>query len=203
MLIKNRITVLNLNKLSLVLLSVFIFVASACSSAPEKKVFAEFVTLDKSRLKESYWGPFRHPAQISLEETSSILSSVYYKKNQVVWGKPQRLFPKSLIKKIAPIIQKGFSRASSRQAVKFKIRFTQFKADGEAFLNKKGFNIKVSYFSNRSQPLTDTGIWDQNWKLVLKKGQYYPKKRGLLGQADIDRKWIIIPKVKYKIIAKK
>ena len=135
-----------------------------------------------------------------MEEVSTLLSSVHYKRNQVVWGKPQRLFPKSLVSKIAPKIQKGLARASARQAVKFKIRFTYFKADGEAFLNKKGFNIKVSYFSNKSQPLADTGIWDQNWKLALKKGQLYPKKRGLLGQADIDRKWIIIPKVKYKKI---
>jgi hypothetical protein len=120
----------------------------------------------------------------------------------MIWGKPQRLFPKSLVSKIAPKIQKGLSRASARQAVKFKIRFTQFKADGEAFLNKKGFNIKVSYFSNKSQPLADTKIWDQNWKLALKKGQLYPRKRGILGQADIDRKWIIIPKVKYKKITR-
>ncbi len=184
------------------MLSILVFLTSACSSAPGKKVSAEFVTLNKTRLKESYWGPFQHPAQITLEEVSSLLRSVHYTRNQVVWGNPQRLFPISLVGKIAPIVQKGFAKASSRQAVKFKIRFTQFKADGEVFLNKKGFNIKVSYFSNRSQPLTDTGIWDQNWKLVLEKGQFYPRKPGLLGQNDIDRKWIIIPKVKFKKITK-
>lgn len=65
-------------------------------------------------------------------------------------------------------------------------------------MNKKGFNIKVSYFSNRSQPPTDKGIWDQNWKLALIKGQFYPRKSGILGKTDIDKKWIIIPKVKRK-----
>jgi hypothetical protein len=202
MFVKNQILPFDLKKISLTLLSILVFLTSACSSAPSKKVSAEFVTLNKTRLKEFYWGPFQHPAKMTLQEASSLLESIHYIRNQVVWGKPQRLFPKSLVGKIAPIIQKGFSRASSRQAVKFKIRFTQFKADGEVFLNKKGFNIKVSYFSNKSQPLTDTGIWDQNWKLVLKKGQFFPRKPGLLGQNDIDRKWIIIPKVKFKKITK-
>jgi hypothetical protein len=64
--------------------------------------------------------------------------------------------------------------------------------EGEAFINKEGLNWRILSASNLSESFRKTGIWDDNWKLITKKGQRYSQYKDALGLETENFYWITI-----------
>lgn len=157
------------------------------------------VKLDKAKLKDTYSGPFKHPYGFTVDEVESLLRSVYFAQSIILWQKPRPLFLLPLAKKMAPKLRLAFRKATPRQAVSFSIHLRNLKVEGETFVNKRGLNWKIASISNRSEALRQTGLWDNNWKLVARKGQRHVPKTDLLGIKSKNIKWIVIPERNFRV----
>jgi hypothetical protein len=163
-------------------------------------VDTELKKLSTSSLKEVYKGPFRHPVKLKPETTQALLESLRYSKNFITWSKPLPLFSGVIAEKMARPLAREFARANRRQLITFKVRHQQFKIVGEAFVNKYGLNWKITSFHTRSKGFRDSKVWDDNWKLIPNKNQFYWKDRDLFGNSVKDTKWILIPSKNLKTV---
>jgi hypothetical protein len=163
-------------------------------------VETELKKLSISNLKEVYKGPFRHPFKLTPQTTQSLLESIRYSKNFITWSKPRSLFSSVIAEKMARPLAREFAKANRKQLVTFKIRHQQFEIKGEAFVNKYGLNWRIKSFHTQSKGFRESKVWDDNWKLILNKNQFYWKTKDLLGNSVKDFKWILIPSKKLKIV---
>jgi hypothetical protein len=163
-------------------------------------VDTELKKLSTSNLKEVYKGPFRHPIKLRPETTQALLESLRYSKNFITWSKPKPLFSSVIAEKMARPLAREFAKANRRQLIIFKVRHQQFKIEGEAFVNKYGLNWKITSFHTRSKGFRESKVWDDNWKLIPNKNQFYWKDKDLFGNNVKDVKWILIPSKKLKTV---
>jgi hypothetical protein len=163
-------------------------------------VETELKQLSTSNLKEVYKGPFRHPFKLRPQTTQSLLESIRYSKNFITWSKPMPLFSSVIAENMARPLLRGFAKANRKQLVTFKVNHQKFQIEGEAFVNKYGLNWKIKSFHTRSKGFRESKVWDDNWKLMLNKNQFYWKTKDLFGNNVKDVKWILIPSKKLKTV---
>lgn len=176
----------------LIPLSLFLLTSHFSSTSAEELFEVHLKKIQKNKLKIDYSGPFRHPFKFTKDEIQSLLQSIYFSRSIIFWRKPQPLFPDIFAEKLALPISRALEKADSRQVVFFKIHHDLLKLEGEAFINKEGLNWKILNVSNLSESFRQTGIWDDNWKLIAKKGQRYSRYKDALGLDTENFQWITI-----------
>ncbi len=150
------------------------------------------IKVQKNKLKNEYFGPFRHPFKFTKDEIQLLLESIYFSKNTIFWSKPQPILSKRTAKCLAYPISKALAKSDRNKVVNFKVHQKILNLEGEVFINKNGLNWKISSISNLTKSFRQTGIWENNWKLVPKRGQNYYKYNDVLGLETKNLKWIVI-----------
>ncbi len=120
------------------------------------------------------------------------MQSIYFSRSIIFWRKPRPLFSDIFAEKLALPISRALEKATPRQIVSFKVHHDFLKLEGEVFINTEGLNWKILNVSNLSESFRQTGIWDDNWKLIAKKGQHYFLYQDALGLETENLKWITI-----------
>jgi hypothetical protein len=173
-------------------LSIIFLMGLFSDASSEENFDVHLEKIQKNKLKSEYNGPFRHPFKFTKDEVHSLLQSIYFSRSIIFWRKPRLLFSDIISEKMAHPISRAFEKANPRQVISFKIHHDLLKLEGEAFINKEGLNWKILSVSNLSESFRKTGIWDDNWKLITKKGQQYSRYKDALGLETENFQWITI-----------
>ncbi len=176
----------------LLFLILFFLPANFSYASTEDFCDVQLIQIKKNKLKNDYFGPFRHPFKFTKNEIQILLESIYFSKNTIFWSKPQPLLSKRIAQCLAHPISKALAKSDRNKVVNFKVRQKFLKLEGEVFINKNGLNWKISSISNLTKSFRQTGIWENNWKLVPKRGQNYYKYNDVLGLETKNLKWIVI-----------
>lgn len=176
-----------------------VFVLFLCSSLPSgadsnASVEAGLKTINNDPLKNDYKGPFQHPYHWKKTDIKALLGSIRYSLNFLTWQNPRPLFSDPWAENLGKKLRQLYSKANSRQVIIFEINLKHVTIAGETFLNKQGINWKINRLSHLSESFQRTGIWEDNWKLSPRKGQYYGTYEDALGLKTEDPGWIFIPR---------
>jgi hypothetical protein len=176
----------------LISLSLFFLMGHFSGVSAEDVLKVHLINIQTNNLKSEYNGPFKHPFKFTKDEVQALLESIYYSRSIIFWRKPRPLFPDIFAEKLALPVSKALEKANPRQVVSFKVHHDLLKMEGEVFINKEGLNWKMLRVSNLSESFRQTGIWEDNWKLIAKKGQHYSQYNDVLGLETENYQWIII-----------
>ena len=170
-----------------------LIITSASFASTQIIVETGLRAVSTSYLRSTYKGPFKHPYQISTEAIQTVLHSIHYSNNQIIWSEDRPLFSSIIINKIAEPLSLQLKQANRYQVVNFKIKYESLRIEGETFVNGYGLHWKIKSVQSRSKGFRDSKAWDNSWKLVPQEGQHNWQSKDLLGSWVRELKWVFIP----------
>jgi hypothetical protein len=168
-------------------------IASASFASTQIIIETNLRAVSTSYLRSTYKGPFKHPYQISAEAIQTVLHSIHYSNNQIIWSEGRPLFTNNIINKIAEPLSQQLKQSKRYQVINFKIKYESLRIEGETFVNGYGLHWKIKSVQSRSKGFRDSKAWDNSWKLVPQEGQHHWQSKDLLGSWVRELKWIFIP----------
>ena len=152
----------------------------------------------KNLTQQKYQLKLIHPYSYRLKTIQKSLVALKFKKKDIFNVKKGRIFNNDLVKRLAPLIQKQFTKASSNQRVAFKI-FNASRStylEGDTFLTAEGLHWRFTTLRDIRWGIEDFSISGEPWVLVLQKGQTYKQRywKGTQVAQDIVN-WVILQNI--------
>ncbi|MBF0275192.1 MAG: hypothetical protein HQK84_08180 [Nitrospinae bacterium] len=193
----------------------------SCSEKPTVKnyyeeevnyVFSKFI--DKND-KFIFKLALNQPLRISQKQMDAIMLSLKYVPEESFFdlssnNVAESVFNKDTILKVAPQFRKKLQDLAPEEKIVFAVIGTQGRTSGEVFVLGNGMHWRFSHIKGNPYIKSQKNItdwiapWtneDENFRLVLQKGQWFHATREQMPRAG-NRNWIILP-VKNKRLTKK